>query len=238
MAMSSTMKSLQFQLALLEAALEKSIPLINRIYEHSEDNEDSLSFFFPYYQHYFHEGLLFKPIENESILLAPFRTYDHPIWNDWEEIWNASPLQLDVDIIPDPTIEFTYQSALFRLHLDSAYFMFTEETRWIRQGTTITFKGFNHEDVRFVVEWLQRIDEYDAYLKILKIVAMTSNGSIIPYSDPDYPSFILIVPSCLVRVPTPSPDITIHHARLFHLIGQDIGNGEDIRYCFACGNAF
>lgn len=67
---------------------------------------------------------------------------------------------------------------------------------------------------------------------------MTSNGDRIPYSDPDYPSFILIAPLCLVYVPTPSTELVLYYSCPLDMDDEEIGEGLDIEFCQICGNAF
>ena len=235
MSFQMTNSHLQFKQALLETTFTQSTPRPDPMYDIPEGVEDSPSFFFPFYQIFFNEGLLVEPVEDEAELPAQFRTYDRPLWDNWTKIWNASPIELDTNTIPNPVVENLYQSTLFRLQLDSTYFFSNEEIRIIRQGTTITFKGYDHEDVRFVVEWLQWIHNHTAYLKV---VAMTSNRLRIPYTDPDYPSFILTVPLCLVQVPIPSSNLTLHYSLPLDKDDEAIEAGTDVEFCWVCSDAF
>ena len=226
---------LQFKLAMMDTAFAKLIPKLNPMYDIPEGNEDLSSFFFPYYQQYFnYEGLSIEPIEDESKLPLQFRTYDHPAWNNWDEIWKTPPIELDTNIIPNPEVEFLFQSSRYRLQLDSSYFK-NKRYCTIRQGTTITFKGYDHQDVRFVVECLQWIHEHNAHLKV---TAITSNKICLPYNDPDYPSFILIVPLCLTLVPTPTSELELFYSLPLDMDDEVNRDAEDVEYCQACKNFF
>jgi hypothetical protein len=230
-------QALNFKQALMDTSFAKPIPILHPMYDIPEGNEDNPSFFFTFYHQFFtNETIPFEPIEDETQLPLPFRTYNHPTFTKWDDIWNTPPIELDTDIIPNPTIDFLFQSVLYRLSLDSTYF-FNQEFCTIRQGTTFTFKGYDHKDVRFVVEWLQWTHEHSAYLKV---VAMTANGQHIPYFDPDYPSFILIIPLCLALVPTPTTKLTLYYSP--PLDSDDdlelIEEGKDVEFCWACKNAF
>jgi hypothetical protein len=206
------------------------------IYDIPEADEDILSFFLPYYEKYASpmRGLPNKPVENETNLPEPFRTYKSPVWTNWTEIWNKSPIKLDIEDVSIPELEFLFQSAIFRLSLNPTYLTTTQESRFIYQGTTFTFKGYNREDIRFVVEWLQFIHDHNAYLKV---VAMTSDGTRFSYSDPHYPSFILIAPLCLVYVPTPPPGLDLYYAYPQNVDDNTIQE-DDVEICWACELAF
>ena len=209
----------------------------NVIYDIPEADEAILTFFFPFYHYYTSPmgRLPNKPVDDESELPAPFRTYASPTWTKWADIWNQPSIELNTDVLPIPDLELIFQSTLFRLTLNAAYFEATQECRTIRQGTMFTFKDYNHEDIRFVVEWLQFVHNHDAYLKI---VAMTSTGQRFPYSDPDFPSFILIAPLCLVYVPTPPPGLELYYAYPLDLDNEEIEDGRDVELCTVCNYSF
>ena len=209
------------------------------IYNIPEAKEEFASFFFPYYQQYTSPmgRLPHKPVDQETETLAPFRAYNGPAWANWSEIWNQPPIELDIQDVSPPEFEFLFQFTLFRLSLQPSYLATTQEKFAIRQGTTFTYKGYDHEDVRFIVEWLQFIHEHNAYLKV---VATTSDGKRIPYSDPDFPSFILIVPLCLAYIPTPPPGIKLYYAYPLDIDNEpdNVDNSQDIYTCWACENSF
>ena len=227
----------QFDLLQLDDIFSTSSTNEKYIYDIPEANEDSLSFFFPYYQQSLSPLGQFPDtkIDDESKLPAPFRTYESPTWTNWADIWNESPIELDHHTISQPELELRFQSVLFRLTLQPAYLATSvEETRSIRQGTTFVFKGHEHEDVRFVVEWLQFIHEHTAFLKI---VAMTSTGNRFPYTDPDFPSFILIAPLCLVYV-LPPPGLELYYAYPVDVDNDEELEEGDIEQCWACKFTF
>jgi len=147
---------------------------------------------------------------------SPFRTYDHSCGMEWTEIWNSKPIEIEY---AKPMIEYSFHSTPFRLRLSSPYLSTFHKNRIIKQGTTITFKGFDSTNAHHVVEWCHWIDEHEAYLRV---VGYGSEGFAYPYWDPDYPSFILVVPVCMIDVPIPLPilhdmpfdnDITIEEDR-------------------------
>ena len=217
--------------------LPPSPPSMNHIYNIPEVNEESLSFFFPFYQQYLFPTGRFpnQPADDESKLPAPFRTYDSPVWNNWAEIWNKSPIELEINTVSHPELDFLFQSVLFRLTLNPTFLdITTPNNRFIKQGTTFTFKGYDHEEVRFVAEWLHFIHNHSAYVKI---VAMNSTGARFPFTDPDFPSFILIAPLCLVYLPTPPPGLELYYA--YPLDTEDDESvDENTETCWACNLVF
>ena len=230
------MPETQFKLIQLDDIFSASPLDKNLLFNIPEADENSSSFFFPYYQKYISPMGRFpnKPVDDESELPAPFRTYESPIWTNWTEVWSKMPIELNVNVTSTPELEFLFQSTLFRLSLEPAYLSASQEAQFIYQGTTFTFPDSHQEDIRFVVEWLQFIHNHAAYLKI---VAMSSNGERAPYSDPDYPSFILIAPLCLVYVPTPPPGLELYYAYPLDIEENEIME-EDGEVCWACGNKF
>jgi hypothetical protein len=228
-------ESLQFKLALMKTSFSNINPTPNPIYAIPEGNEDSPTFFSPYYQHLFRDGKLpFKTLKDESQVPIPFRTYDHPDFTDWDDKWDAPPIELDPENIPNPSIDHLFHSSLYQLRIDSSYF--TNWKYWtITQGTTFTFKGYDHTDVRFVAEWLLWIHKHDAYLKVN---ARTFDSLNIPYSDPDFPSFILIIPLCLVVMPTPTAELVLHYAIPLNAAEDMDEEEEDHYFCCACKHTF
>ena len=137
-------------------------------------------------------------VELESLSHPSFRTYDHPKWHNWYNIWNAPPITINASSISKPTVETEFHSALFRLRISSKDLHKTP----LKQGTTIEFKGFENQRIRFIVEWCQKTTAQYAYLKVTGISIFRTHS---PYNDPDFPSFILVVPKSLAHVPFPHP---------------------------------
>jgi hypothetical protein len=154
-----------------------------------------------------------------------FHSYYRPNWKDWDAVWNAQPFELDR--VADPTVDHSFYAAPFRLRLTSPYLSIFHKGRTIQQGTTITFKGYENDNGRHVVEWCQWIDEHEAYLKV---VGYDSTGQGYAYWDPDFPTFILIVPVCIVDVPIPFPILPY-----MHLDEETLEEEERNRkICWAC----
>jgi hypothetical protein len=235
------MSQLRLLRALLEANYEHDetaclSPSTPTIPEADEDNLN-LSFFYPYTNRL--NAVCDKSphdqIHNETILPLAFRTVEHPNGYDWSKIWNMPPKVIDADLIPDPTREIAFQSAVFRLTIESEYFVMKPDTQIIQQGTTFVFKGYEDSNVRFIVQWCQWINKHDAYLRV---VGVDSSGQYFPYSDPDYPSFILVVPLCFVKVPPSSPDIHLYYSLP---VAQDevrLDGERKFTFCWACSNIF
>jgi hypothetical protein len=199
----------------------------------SKQEEPALSYFFPFYNEIVSTcgSIPTEPAPKERHLPWSNRAYEHPQWYDWKKIWAMSPIVLKPQSLWDPMIEFAYQSTLFRLELTSEYIASLHEDFMIYQGATIVFEGFENESARYIVEWCQRIYQHKAYLKV---VGIDSEGNPFPFSDPDFPSFILIVPACVVQVPSPSPLI-----RLIDPLPKDSDfiNGKENCpvVCWVCG---
>jgi hypothetical protein len=169
-------------------------------------SKDDFTYFFPHYRRLYHtrSALFFLPHNDEDekyTIPPPFQTYNHPSWDNWKKIWNAPPLILNPEFIPEPTLEFAFNHVLFRLQPPLIYFTAFHPTLKLLQGMTIVFKGYRSPHSRFVVEWCQWADEDNAYIKI---VGVNSIGIPFPFSDPDYPTFILVIPLCYADVPIPS----------------------------------
>jgi hypothetical protein len=120
-------------------------------------------------------------------------TFEHPQWTQskWNTIWKSKPFVLDPINIPVPVIESTFHGALLRIQLTEEHLPPTAPL--LIQGTTIVFEGDEFSDNRYVVEWCEKIENQNAYLKV---VGMDKNRYPHPYNDPRYPTFILVVPSC------------------------------------------
>jgi len=201
-------------------------------------NEDTFSFFFPFYQQLLSPmgKLPHTTINDKRNVPAPFRKYPSPNWTDWKSHWRVPPIGLEINAISIPEHKTIFQSTLFRLlTLQPSYITHPiEETRFIQQGTTLTFKGHENEDVRFIVEWLQFIYGHTAFVKI---TAVTSTGSFFPYTDPDFPSFILIAPLCLVYVPPP-PSLELYYTLPLDTEDEEEHADEDVEVCWGCKLSF
>jgi hypothetical protein len=164
---------------------------------------DDLTYFFPFYSRlYSRFETVPLRIDKESQSALPFRTYDHPIWSNWTEIWDKPPLVLDPNQISNTTDEYAFRSALFRLSITSKCIIRDPLTNLsIHQGTTIVFKDYEDFGARHIIEWCQWIEDHTAYLKV---VGVNSSGDPFPYNDPDFPTFFLEVPACIANVPIPS----------------------------------
>ena len=164
-------------------------------------NESRPSFFMQYYADlYSQTDTIPLQYEGNSTLPLNFRTFGHPDWKNWRKIWNAPTIKIDHYLIPEPIVEDEIRSAIFRLHLSCSYIHAIHKRLTIQQGSTISFQGFDDTHVRHIVEWCHWIDEHDAYLKV---VGVDSSGRPFPYNDPEFPSFILVVPSHFSQVPFP-----------------------------------
>jgi hypothetical protein len=63
----------------------------------------------------------------------------------------------------------------------------------------------------------------------LKVVGIDQDGHIFPYTDPDFPSFILEIPACTSSVTIPEPLYPLIHSEEFD--DEDKEAGYD---CWAC----
>jgi hypothetical protein len=208
-----------------------TIPPPKTIHTSSTTSPD-LSYFFPYLQQIVSKfdripNLL---ITNDNEIPPEYRPSIHPTWTNWNKVWSSPPIVINTTLSPKPTLEFAFQSVLFRIQLSSTYFLTARERRKIFQGTTFVFKGYEDSNVCFVVEWCHLVDRHDAYLKL---VGMNEDGGIFPWSDPDFPSFILVVPFCTEAVPSP-PNVTLYYWPPLH----NNSNMRDFTICWACGKAF
>ena len=199
-------------------------------------NEDHhMSYFFQFYNKLISntDSRFFAPVPEEKIPLNR-RAYEHPQWHNWKTIWSTPPIVLQPQIIWDPVIEPSFQSALFQLRLTSEYIAAMHKEIIFRQGTTLTFSGYEHSTVRFIVEWCQQVSysQHDAYLKI---VGIDSTGRYFSYSDPDFPSFIIIVPICIVQVPSPTPAIYLKNPSLISTRSLK-EKKENCNVCWLCGH--
>jgi hypothetical protein len=219
---STTNANDKFQLPTLPFSIPLTDPTNNR----------DFSYFFPFLQQIISKFDQFPKLSfiNESTLPLEYHSSIHPKWTNWNEIWSTPPIIINTSFSSKPIFEFMFQSALFRIQLSSAYFLHTREKRKIRQGTTFVFKGYEDSEVRFVVEWCQMVNHHDAYLKL---VGMNDEGGLFPWSDPDFPSFILIVPFCIVEVPSP-PNISLCYSLPFDSKQDE----RDFSICWACKRAF
>ena len=200
------------------------------------NDQPILSYFYQFYHYYLkgYEDTLLKPDDEDPHLIPIiFHEYDHPTWENWKEIWGRPPIVLDTKFIENPTPEFSFKSTLFRLQLEPIYFFGRRDEYQFYQGSTIVFEGYEDSNVRFIVEWCQWLNCHNAYLKV---VGVDSSGNYFPFSDPDYPTFILLVPQCLSKVPTPSPAISF--TSLTPLTLDEMESMKDFEFCWACNNGF
>jgi hypothetical protein len=209
----------------------------------STEPEPNISYFYRFYRYTFetYGSIPIDPSDElEPVWTVPysFRRYDHPVWTDWNEIWAAPPMTIATELVYNPSLEPVFKSALFRLTITSSYFRITKDETIFRQGTTLEFDGFNHTQTRFVVEWCQRVNIHDAFLKV---VGFYSDGTPRPYSDPDFPSFILKVPLCTVDAST--FDYFVPSARIPLIVSLPLKEEETLdnsncEICWVCQNVF
>jgi hypothetical protein len=181
-----------------------------------------------FYSHYLRVWLKYdsipRQISFQSLCVPPpFQTYQHPRWRNWEDIWNTPPIELDPKYFQKPTLEIKFYSALFRIRITSAY-RYALQPISISQGTTIVFKGYQDSYARHVVEWCQWIEKHHVYLTV---VGVNSFGQPYPADDPDYPTFILKVPTCIANVPIPLPILPL-------IPFNKDKEAEDQKICWAC----
>jgi hypothetical protein len=203
------------------------------ILEIRNDTELHESYFFQFYNNIISkfDSYPFKPTP-ENRTLPSFRTYTHPTWKNWTTIWTTPAIVLSPRMLSDPMIEPFFNSTLFRLCLPSDYISAMHPGLTIHQSSTITFAGYEDPDFRHIVEWCQCIYRHEAYLKV---VGIDSSGQRFPYSDPDYPSFILVVPACIAYVPSPSSSVLFNDYLLFDT-GVVNGQGSFSNTCWLCGH--
>jgi hypothetical protein len=209
---------------------------IAKLNESLPADEPNLSYFFQFYR-YLHETygttILKEIMKEQCFTPTTFREYDHPTWANWDEIWAKPPISLDPELIGHPSIECAFNSTLYRLELVSCYFFGIGQDFCIRQGTTFEFKGYENPDIRFVVEWCQWTKNHDAYLKV---VGVNLEGHFFPPTDPDFPSFILIVPECVVDVPAPTSSLPCHPSYPLTLDEMELYN--EFNFCWACNTGY
>ena len=61
--------------------------------------------------------------------------------------------------------------------------------------TTLFFRKYDIKRNHYLIEYCQWIDNHKAYLKV---VGLTAEGERHRFDDPYFPSFILIIPVCLI----------------------------------------
>jgi hypothetical protein len=129
-------------------------------------------------------------------------TSKHPKWRNWDATWKSLPVELDPAVIPVPTIENTFHGILLRIHLSAQHLTITTTTPRFAQGTIIHFKGDDTSRARYIVEWCEQVKDGNAYFKV---VAVDKHQNPFPFNDPQFPSFILIVPFtfCFLESRTP-----------------------------------
>jgi hypothetical protein len=137
-------------------------------------------------------------LNGQRQLTPEFHVYDHPLWSNWHALWNMKPFELDPMHLSIPSYETEFQGVLFRLFLNPSHQILGSPI--FHQGATLVFKGYNDPHNRYVIEWCQQKDHRYAYLKV---VGTSKHGNPLPYNDPLYPSFILVVPRNLSTVPRP-----------------------------------
>jgi len=184
--------------------VDKTDLRLRRIAQENKRKEIA-SYFYPFYQD-LHERLGTKapPTQLGHQFNAPpsFRSYPHPRFSNKVETWTAPPLVLDPSEIPNPTPEPVFHSALFRFDLTSAidYLDKVSFDFPLQQGSLIVFRGFNNVRFRHIVEWCQWTHGERVYLKV---TGLDHDFNFVPYNDPYFPSFILILPIRFVNVPVP-----------------------------------
>ena len=131
---------------------------------------------------------------------------------------------LIIDPFPDPNLRISpfperhYLSTLFRLRVIP--WMVTsvfKGTLPIRIGRTIEFLGHENPYALHVVQWLQWIDQHETYIKVRGIYR---DGTPIPFNDPYFPSFLLVVPSCIADLPIPADLMDLINLRTHQLREQ------------------
>lgn len=142
------------------------------------------------------------PLDNKPKTFPPFQVYEPPFFQDLKSLWKVPPIILNGTRIPRPILEPQFHSASYRLHLYPDNIADIDRNLLIKQGTTIVFSDTRNLPswFRFVVEWCQWVENHMAYLKV---VGISVTGERYPYDDPQYPSFILVVPICITHVPIP-----------------------------------
>ena len=132
----------------------------------------------------------------------------HPTWKNWDSLWKKPPVIFDNISIQDPQAETEYEDVFFRIKFTHITARHIPQQPRFRQGTTVSFVGFDSSKTRHIVEWCLKKDEHHTYLKV---VGIDEDQHLFPYNDISFPTFILVVPSYLTNVPYP-PTYTAPHS--------------------------
>jgi hypothetical protein len=151
-------------------------------------------------------------LETETTTSSLFQVYNHPTWktDEWDAIWSAQSLEVDPNQISTLVPELNFPDILFQIEISEEHLRDGNGPRYIYQGTTLKFRGYDASRFRHVAEWCHQTRDRKAYIKM---AGASKNGALCPYNHPRFPSFILIVPTHLARVP-----VLPHAAKL----GKDV----------------
>lgn len=187
------------------------------------------AFFAPFY------NSVIRYLQNGRMSPPPFQVHP-PRSFDFNTVWNTPPLFIDTNITfhDPPEIETTFESVLFRINLypDAALRLFMDQPDLVlTPETTLIFRKFDAKHNRYLIEYCQWIDNHKAYLKV---VGLTEEGERHRFDDPYFPSFILIIPVCLIgHLPILSIAHDYINAEAYNSVYKD-GDGNRI-LCKICG---
>ena len=152
-------------------------------------------YFYPYRQAI---SLCFRNGRMQSPLFRAFPPRD--VSADLTDIWNKEPTIIDSSLVlrQGPDIETAFEDTPFRVQLfprDALNLLNQGQLFPLNPSTTFVFQEMNAEDNRYLIDYCQWIHNHRAFLKVS---AITSKGTRIRSDDPWFPSFIFIIPVCLI----------------------------------------
>jgi len=140
----------------------------------------------------FHEG---------QVQALQFKSYPlRDVTEIFDELWANEPTIIDTTKVLNyqPEAESFFEGIPFRVtaHLRDAWTLCqSTELFPLHQASTFVFRKQDVDHTRYFVEYCQWIQDHKAYLKVS---GLTAKGEKVPPTDPSFPSFIFIVPACLI----------------------------------------
>ena len=122
---------------------------------------------------------------------------------DFKASWNSQGRIIDDTVIHTIYPERMFTGIHYRIDIDPIGW----EDRPLRRGDIIIFRGFNSDDIKYVVTW-QRTDEICTETAYVQVNALGKDRDVVDSNDADWPSIGFYVPTNLCNV-TPSPIPTI-----------------------------
>ena len=152
-------------------------------------------YFYPYRQAV---SQCFRNGRMQSPLFRAFPPRD--VSADLTDIWKIDPTIIDSSIVlrQGPDIETAFEDTPFRVQLfpsDALNLLNQGQLFPLNPSTTFVFREMDAKDNRYLIDYCQWIYNHRAFLKVSGI---TSEGTRIRSDDPWFPSFIFMIPVCLI----------------------------------------